>query len=121
MLLPLTPTGCPARNPIVPIVPWVSDYTKNGRAAGRRQFPLNLAFCITVHKSQGLTLDKAVIDLGSNEFAAGLTFVAVSRVKRFSDFVFSAPFNSSRLDQVGKGIRDDLRKEERTRYPSLAR
>lgn len=111
-------TNCAAQNPIVPIVPWMSEYRKHGRAAGRRQFPLNLAFCITVHKSLGLTLDKVKIDLGNREFAAGLTFVAVSRVKRFADLVFSVGFNSSRLDQVGRGNCDDLRKEEQTRYPS---
>jgi len=45
------------------------------------QFPLRLAYGITVHKSQGLTLSKAVLNLATKEHALGLSYVAVSRVK----------------------------------------
>lgn len=46
-----------------------------------RQFPLNLGWAITIHKSQGMTLDKVVIDIGGSAFADGQTYVALSRVK----------------------------------------
>jgi ATP-dependent DNA helicase PIF1 len=55
------------------------DY--QGIACTRRQFPLRLAYGITVHKSQGLTLSRAVINLAAKEHALGLSYVAVSRVK----------------------------------------
>jgi hypothetical protein len=42
------------------------------------QYPLRLAWAITIHKSQGLTFEKAIIDTG-NSFAAGQTYVALSR------------------------------------------
>ena len=45
------------------------------------QFPLKLAWSITVHKSQGLTFDAVILDIGGRAFAPGLTYVAVSRCR----------------------------------------
>ena len=42
------------------------------------QIPISLAWTITIHKSQGLTLPKAIIDLDKKKYASGLSFVAVS-------------------------------------------
>jgi len=44
------------------------------------QFPLVSAWCITIHEVPGLSLDKAVIDIGKNAFAHGQAYVALSRV-----------------------------------------
>ena len=47
----------------------------------REQFPLILAYAVTIHKCQGLSLDCAIIDLSSKVFADGMAYVALSRVK----------------------------------------
>ena len=47
----------------------------------RKKFPVILAFAVTIHKCQGLSLDCAIVDLSSNVFATGMAYVALSRVR----------------------------------------
>ena len=69
------------QGPWIPIGPVTAQWEHDDKALTRTQFPIRLAWAITVHKSQGLTLDKAVIDLGEVDFTPGLSFVAMSCVK----------------------------------------
>jgi len=46
----------------------------------RKQFPLMLAFAITIHKSQGLSLSTAIVDAGPSCLGSGMSYVALSRV-----------------------------------------
>ena len=55
-----------------------SDSIKEEELGSFTQFPLRLAWAITIHKSQGLTFEKAIIDAGDS-FAAGQVYVALSR------------------------------------------
>jgi ATP-dependent DNA helicase PIF1 len=57
---------------------WKSETNKN---VGLSQIPLIYSWAITIHKAQGLTLENAIIDIGSNIFAYGQTYVALSRLK----------------------------------------
>ena len=58
---------------------------------------MTLARAITIHKSQGLTLEEATIVLGQKDFASGLSFVAISRVKSLQGVAFREEFLESRL------------------------
>ncbi|MXV17315.1 HRDC domain-containing protein [Hufsiella ginkgonis] len=63
------------------------------------QYPLKLAWAITIHKSQGLTFEKAIIDAGAS-FAHGQVYVALSRCKSFEGLVLRSPIslNSVKTD-----------------------
>jgi ATP-dependent exoDNAse (exonuclease V) alpha subunit len=58
------------------------------------QFPLKLAWGVTTHKSQGMTLDLAEVDLGTSNFSPGQVYVALSRVRDISNLYVRA-FHSS--------------------------
>ncbi len=61
-----------------------------------RQYPLRLAWAITIHKSQGLTFEKAVIDAASS-FAHGQVYVALSRCKTLEGLVLASPVTASAI------------------------
>lgn len=64
-------------------------------------YPIKLAWAITVHKSQGLTFEKAVLDI-NRAFAPGQVYVALSRLKSLDGLVLSSPiqFNAISQDKV---------------------
>jgi len=62
-----------------------------------KQYPLKLAWAITIHKSQGLTFERAIIDAGA-AFAHGQVYVALSRCKTLEGIVFSAPIPSQGIE-----------------------
>ena len=85
----------------------------------REQLPLALCWAITMHKSQGQTADKAVIDLEKSEATAGLTFVCLSRAKQLGDLLVE-PMPLDRLSKLGEKPTLKLRLEEKVRLKAVA-
>ncbi|XP_066930917.1 ATP-dependent DNA helicase PIF1-like [Clytia hemisphaerica] len=103
----------------VPIVPIVETSSEDNIQKERMQIPLKLAWSITIHKSQGLTLDKVVVDLGKKESMDGLTYVALSRVKKLTDMVIES-FPFERINKLSDGKRFKFRVREESRLEELA-
>ena len=84
-----------------------------------KQYPLRLAWAITIHKSQGLTFDKAIIDAAS-AFASGQVYVALSRCRTLEGMVLATPL---RQDAVITDLRveDYIEGQEAAAVRSLSR
>ncbi len=68
------------------------DHIEEEEIGSFSQYPLRLAWAITIHKSQGLTFRKAIIDAGSS-FAAGQVYVALSRLTSLDGLVLRSRIN----------------------------
>ncbi len=69
------------------------------------QFPLMLAWAVTIHKSQGKTFDNVIINMERGAFAFGQTYVALSRCKTFEGIVLSHPLSQKDVQmntRIGK-------------------
>jgi ATP-dependent DNA helicase PIF1 len=71
---------------------------------GVAQVPLILAWALTIHKSQGATMDAAEIDVGSGIFECGQTYVALSRVKSL-DGLYLTSFDAKRI-RINKKVKE---------------
>lgn len=82
-----------------------------------RQYPLRLAWAITIHKSQGLTFAHAIID-ASRSFAHGQTYVALSRCKSLEGLVLGAPLTPEAV--ISDATVDEFTRRAEDRRPTAA-
>ena len=100
-------TGCPKvkyNNGVEMVMTrhiWLSDKIPG---IGVSQIPLILSWALTIHKSQGATLDAAEIDVGSGIFECGQTYVALSRVKSL-DGLYLTSFDAKRI-RINKKVKE---------------
>ena len=80
---------------------WSSEMSPS---IGVKQIPLIYAWAITIHKAQGVSLDMAQIDAGSNIFECGQTYVALSRIKSL-DGLYLTAFDPQKI-KVNKKVQD---------------
>ena len=73
------------------------DFRKGSVTYTSTQVPLTITYAITIHKSQGATLDQAVVDISCKDFQLGLTYVAVSRVRSLQGIMFDRQFDLDSL------------------------
>ena len=103
----------------IPVPPTTFQWHNGTTQQSRQQLPLRLCYAMTIHKAQGQTLTKAVIDLGNKEMAAGCTFVAISRLKSLSDGIFQ-PMSFQRLLSIGRLKSLQARLEEENQLETIA-
>jgi len=84
-----------------------------------RQYPLRLAWAITIHKSQGLTFDKAIIDAAAS-FASGQVYVALSRCRTLEGMVLATPLRQSAV-MTDLRVEDYIQIQEKAATESLSR
>ena len=80
-----------------------------------KQYPVKLAWGITIHKSQGLTFEHAIIDARS-AFAHGQAYVALSRCKTLEGMVLSSPLSVNAI--INDTIIDDYNQYIETHTPN---
>ncbi|MFM7084371.1 MAG: ATP-dependent RecD-like DNA helicase [Hyphomicrobium sp.] len=75
-----------------------------------KQFPLRLAWAMTIHKAQGLTFDKVFINFGQGTFAHGQTYVALSRCRSLEGLALARPLRAADIlfDRSVLGYREQF-------------
>ncbi len=62
-----------------------------------KQYPLKLAWAVTIHKSQGKTFDRVILDIGRGTFAHGQLYVALSRARSLEGIVLKKPIHKKHI------------------------
>ena len=99
----LGPPFLPDHPGTVPIFPRTAEWKVGTTQCTRRSFPLIPAYALTIHKSQGMTIDQlVVIDVGPLEFSSGLTYTVCTRTRTLSNVAFHPMPTFNRIRAIFK-------------------
>jgi ATP-dependent exoDNAse (exonuclease V) alpha subunit len=114
------PSLCREHPKLVPVVSEVVQFDpRSGKTGSTQQLPLTLRWAITIHKSQGFTLRRAVLSIGDGELAFGVTYVGCSRVRSYKDLAFQTSFTWERLQKINVAKKMEIVRREIARLNTL--
>ena len=85
-----------------------------------RSYPLQLSWAITIHKAQGQTYERAVVNLGDKELQLALTYVALSRRRTLSGLLLKGSYGFGRIMRLNAHAKHALRLAAEAWLDSLA-
>ena len=97
---------------MISITPVQCEWKVNKVIYSWKMFSVILAYTITVHKSQGLTLDKVILNISAKDHSLELTYVAISCIQSIQGLMFEKPFHISRFLQAPSAIQDMQEKDQ---------
>ena len=87
----------------VPIVIQEKNFTKQNENCTRKMLPVKPGYAISCHSSQGASMQNVIVNLGPREFATGLAYVALSRVRRIENMYFDPMPDYKRIAGIKGG------------------
>ena len=115
------PSFHPTEEKLVPIVPVTRNCYESKTEYQRTMLPLIPSYAITIHKSQGQTFDKVILNLGEKEFASGLTYTALSRTTKLENIKFEQfPDEKRMTDKIFNNPKFKKRLKEEQRIASYS-
>ena len=114
------PSFHPKEEKLVPIAPVLRKWFESKVEHNRIMLPLIPAYAITIHKSQGQTLNKVILNIGEKEYASGLAYTAISRATKLENVAFNPFPNLIRIRQVFKSVRFKKRLQEEERLRNMS-
>ena len=87
---------------VVPIIPVTKTWHENKKTCSRTMFPLVPGYATSIHKAQGATLSRVIVNLGPVEYSTGLAYTAISRCKTFENLAFLPFPNGARFFGIAR-------------------
>ena len=94
------PEFIPGQPGTVPIFPQCREWMIGENKFSRKALPLLLGYAVTIHRSQGMTIDRVILNVGPKEFASGITYTGASRVKGLHFLAFDPLPSFDRIQSI---------------------